>query len=75
VQKGERLAVHAADPDHERADPLALTVEDSFTIDGKRLADASGVPLSSSTRRNKRRAACISARKLTNSRCSCASRN
>ena len=31
------------------------------------------IPLSSSTRRNRRRAACISARKPTNSRCSCAS--
>jgi hypothetical protein len=40
------------------------TVEDSLTMDGKTLADAAGVSLSASTRRNKRRAACISARKL-----------
>ena len=51
------------------------TVEDSLTIDGKTLTDASGVSLSSSTRRNKRRAACISARRLMNSRWSCTSRN
>jgi hypothetical protein len=51
------------------------TVEDSFTIDGNTLAEAPCLSLSASTRRNKRRAACISARKLMNSRWSCASRS